>query len=321
MKVLVTGADGFVGRWMVRRLLADGHEIFGALRPAGANHDDGLSAAERESVRWMPLEVTSAESVRMVVDLPYDAVIHLAAVASGPEAARDPGYAWTVNAAGTARIAYVLAEARRQGRADPLLLLVSTGEVYGRGPEGQNGRPRRETDALAPCSPYASSKVGAETAAFEAWRRTGLRVVVARAFAHTGPGQDTRFVVPAFAQRLRYAKQIGAPVVKVGNLEPVREFLDVRDVVDAYALLLARGVPGEAYNVAGGEGIGLRDLFDRVARRLDVKVIPESDPELMRPADIPTLVGDGSKLRTLTGWAPRFTLDDTLRDMVDAQAH
>ena len=318
MKVLITGADGFVGRWMIRRLLADGHEVFGALRPAATSHQDGLTDTERESVRWIPLELASAESVRMAVDLPYDAVIHLAAVASGPEAARDPGYAWTVNAAGTARIAYVLAEARRTGRADPLFLLVSTGEVYGR---GSDGRPRKETDVLLPCSPYASSKVGAETAAFEAWRRTGLRVVVARAFAHTGPGQDTRFVVPAFAQRLRYAKQIGAPVVKVGNLEPVREFLDVRDVVDAYARLLTKGVPGEAYNVAGGQGIGLRDLFDRVAAQLDVRVIPETDPELMRPADIPNLVGDGAKLRAATGWTPTHTLDDTLRDTVDAQAH
>lgn len=318
MKILVTGADGFVGRWMIRRLLADGHEVFGALRPAGASHDDGLTAEERGAVRWMPLELTSPESVRMVVDLPYDAVIHLAAVASGPEAARDPGYAWTVNAAGTARIAYVLAEARRKGRADPLFLLVSTGEVYGR---GADARPRKETDALLPCSPYASSKVGAEIAAFEAWRRTGLRVVVARAFAHTGPGQDTRFVVPAFAQRLRYARQIGAPVVKVGNLDPVREFLDVRDVVDAYARLLVKGVPGEAYNVAGGQGVGLRDLFDRLAARLQVQVIPEVDPELMRPADIPSLVGDGSKLRRATGWAPTRSLDDTLRDAVDAQTH
>ena len=317
MRVLVTGADGFVGRWMIRRLLADGHEVFGAVRPTQTSHDDGLSEEERAAVRWMPLELDDAESVRKAVDLPFDAVLHLAAVASGPEAARDPGYAWTINAAGTARIAYVLAEARRLKRADPLLLLVSTGEVYGR---GADTRPRRETDPTAPCSPYASSKLGAETAALEAWRRSGLRVVVARAFAHTGPGQDARFVVPAFAQRLRSAKQIGAPVVKVGNLDPVREFLDVRDVVDAYARLLDKGQPGEIYNVAGGQGIALDAVFDKLTAILDVHAIPEVDPELVRVADIPNLVGDGAKLRAATGWAPRFTLDDTLRDTVDAQA-
>jgi len=316
VKVLVTGADGFVGRWMLRRLLADGHQVFGALRPTGASPDDGLTDGEREAVRWLPLELTNGESVRMAVDLPYDAVIHLAAVASGPDAARDPGFAWTVNAAGTARLTAVLGEARRLGRADPLVLIASTGEVYGR---GQGGRPRVETDPLLPCSPYAASKVGAETAALEVWRRNGLRVIVARAFAHTGPGQDPRFVVPAFARRLRQAREIGAPAVKVGNLEPVREFLDVRDVVDAYVRLLERGEPGEVYNVAGGKGIGLRELFDRLSRLLDVRVIPETDPTLVRPADIPDLVGDGAKLRRATGWAPAHALDDTLRDTVDAQ--
>ena len=317
MKVLVTGADGFVGRWLLRRLLDDGREVYAAVRPAaGPSGDDGLSAEERAAVRWLPLELADAESVRQCVDLPYDAVVHLAAVASGVDAARDPGYAWTVNAAGTARIAHVLAEARRGGRADPLCLVVSTGEVYGRG----DPTPRKETDPLAPCSPYAASKVGAETAALEAWRRAGVRVVIARPFAHTGPGQDLRFVVPAFAQRLKFAKQIGAPVVKVGNLEPVRDFLHVQDVVDAYARLLTTGQPGEVYNVASGQGISLADLFHKMAGLLGTRPIAEADPELMRPADIPYLVGDAAKLRAVTGWAPRHSLDAIIQQVLDAAA-
>jgi GDP-4-dehydro-6-deoxy-D-mannose reductase len=333
MKVLVTGADGFVGRWLIRRLLNDGREVYAGVRPVaapasggggggsgGANAGGGaqdLEAAEHAAVRWLPLELTDQESVRRAVDLPYDAVVHLAAVASGLEAARDPGYAWAVNAAGTARIAQVLAQAKGEGRADPLVLVVSTSEVYGCGEH----RPRRETDPLAPCSPYAATKAGAELAALEAWRRAGLRVVVARPFAHTGPGQDARFVIPALAQRLKFAKRIGAPVVKVGNLEPVREFLDVRDVVDAYARLLVRGQPGEIYNVAAGQGIGLEQLFFRLAELAGVRAIPEVDPELMRRADIAHLVGDGSKLSAATGWAPRHSLDETLRDVLDAQAN
>ena len=318
MKVLVTGADGFVGRWLVRRLLADGRDVFAAVRPAtsAAHADDGLTETERAAVRWLPLELLDADSIRQCVNLPYDAVVHLAAVASGPEALRDPGSAWMVNAVGTVRICQVLAEGKAAGRFDPLVLVVSTSEVYGRG----EARPRRETDPPAPCSPYAASKLGAETAALEAWRRAGLRVIVARPFAHTGPGQDARFVVPSFAQRLRFARQIGAPVVKVGNLEPVREFLHVQDVVDAYARLLTKGQPGEIYNVAGGEGISLEDLLFRMAALLGVRPIPEADPDLMRPADIPHLVGDGAKLRQVTGWAPRFALDAILKDVLDAQA-
>jgi len=317
VKVLVTGADGFVGRWLIRRLLDDGREVFGAVRPAQPQRDDGLTPAERGAVRWLPLEINDDASVRQCVDLPYDAVVHLAAVSSGAEALRDPGIAWTVNAAGTARLANVLAEARRVERADPVVLVVSTGEVYGR---GEGHKPRHETDPVAPCSPYAASKVGAEAAGLEAWRRAGLRVVVARSFAHTGPGQDPRFVVPAFAQRLRFAKRIGAPVVKVGNLEPVRDLLHVQDVVDAYVRLLAKGEAGEVYNVASGQGMSLEDLLFRMADVLGIRAIPEADPELMRPADIPHLVGDAAKLRAATGWNPRRSLDETLKDVLDAQA-
>jgi GDP-4-dehydro-6-deoxy-D-mannose reductase len=180
--------------------------------------------------------------------------------------------------------------------------------------------PRTEADPPAPCSPYAASKLGGEAAALEAWRRAGLRVVVARAFSHTGPGQDARFVVPAFAQRLRFARNIGAPVVKVGNLEPVREFLHVKDVVDAYARLLVKGEPGEIYNVACGRGISLEDLLFKIADLAGVRPIPEADPDLMRPADIPHLVGDAAKLRQATGWTPRIPLEQTLKDVLDAQA-
>src|SRR5205809_7348799 len=222
-----------------------------------------------------------------------------------------------VNAVGTVRICQVLAEGKAAGRFDPLVLVVSTSEVYGRG----EARPRRETDPPAPCSPYAASKLGAETAALEAWRRAGLRVIVARPFAHTGPGQDVRFVIPALAQRLKFAKRVGAPVVKVGNLEPVREFLHVRDVVDAYARLLVRGQPGQIYNVASGEGVTLEQLFFKLADLVGVRPIPEVDAELMRPADIAHLLGDGAKLRAATGWGPRSSLDDTLRDVLDDQEH
>ena len=313
--VLVTGADGFVGRWLLKVLLAGGHDVLGAVQP-GPPTDDGLTEAERAAVRWLPLELGDPRSVRHVAEHPCDAVVHLAAVASGGDALRDPGQAWAVNAAGSARLLGEFGRLRKGGEADPLVLLVSTAEVYGRGA----ARPLRETDAANPCSPYAASKLGAELAARETRERTGLRALVARPFPHTGPGQDERFVVPAFARRLRGARRAGAKVVKVGNLEPVRDLLDVRDVVAAYLALLARGAPGEVYNIAGGEGHSLDELFARLAAIVGVDAITEPDPELVRPADIPYLVGDAAKLRAATGWAPRIPLDRTLRDVVDAQA-
>ncbi|MEK7668423.1 MAG: GDP-mannose 4,6-dehydratase [Gemmatimonadota bacterium] len=313
--VLVTGADGFVGRWLLRALLAAGHDVIGAVQP-GPPRVDGLNEVERTSVEWLPLELGDVHSVRQLVAHPCDAVVHLAAVASGGDALQDPGHAWAVNAAGTARLLGEYGRRRAAGEGDPRVLVVSTSEVYGRGAT----RPLAETDPTVPCSPYAASKLGAELAASEIRERTGLRVIVARSFPHTGPGQDERFVVPAFARRLRGARLAGARAVKVGNLEPVRDLLDVRDVASAYLALLARGVPGEVYNVASGEGHSLEALFARLAAIVGVDAIPEPDSELVRPADIPYLVGDAGKLRAATGWAPTIPLERTLRDLVDAQA-
>ncbi len=318
MRVLVTGADGFVGGWLVRRLRRDGHEVIAAVqqdRPllaAGAPPPWGMG------VHTVPFELLDGASVRGIVSIGFDAVVHLAAIASGGDARRQPADAWQVNAVGTARLAEELGRRRDAGKEDPVLLIASTAEVYG---NGIGHRLRVETDVPAPCSPYAASKLAAENAALEVHRRTGLRVVVARAFPHTGKGQDTRFVVPAFARRLVEAKRTGATEVKVGNLDPVREFLHVSDVVEAYVDLLRCGVPGETYNVAGGQAMSLRGLFERLAQIVGHAAVAVPDPDLVRPADIEHLVGDGSKLRALSAWRPRLELHETLVEVVDAQAH
>jgi GDP-4-dehydro-6-deoxy-D-mannose reductase len=126
-------------------------------------------------------------------------------------------------------------------------------------------------------------------------------------------------VIPAFVRRLKAARRLGAAVVKTGNLDPIRDFLDVRDVVLAYVALLTRGEPGEIYNVASGEGFSLQALFLRLADLIGVRATAEVDLELARAADLPYLVGDASRLRQRTGWAPRYTLDQTLQDLVNAQ--
>jgi GDP-4-dehydro-6-deoxy-D-mannose reductase len=150
--------------------------------------------------------------------------------------------------------------------------------------------------------------------------RTGLKVIVVRPFQQTGPGQDERFVVPALAKRLRGARLAGARVIKVGNLEPVRDFLDVRDVCEALVTLLVQGKSGEVYNIATGQGIRLHDLFRRLAATIGVDAIAEVDPALVRPSDIPYFVGDASKLRNLTGWEPKIPLEQTIADLAVDQS-
>lgn len=317
MRVLVTGADGFVGRHLVEQLVQEGHEVSAGCRLGGEPAESWLSPTASQRTAIVPLEVCDSASVRSALSRPVDAIVHLAAVASGSEARQDPGRAWMVNAAGTARLVDAAVSLRDVSGVDLLVLVVSSAEVYGDGP----ATPRIETDPLLPQSPYAASKVASEVAALEAWRRAGLRVVVARAFPHTGPGQSLLYVVPAFIQRLRAARAAGAGRVATGNLEPVRDLLDVRDVIRAYIALLQHAVPGEAYNVARGEGVTLKELFTRLAVLVGVRVEPVTDPTLMRSGDIRYLVGNAGKLKQATGWSPQITLEQTLREMVDAQAY
>lgn len=311
MKVLVTGADGFVGRYLLAALAGAGHEVLPCYR-SGGSVPAWASREPWKGMHWHPLELGDSASTEWVGAMPCDAVLHLAALASGSAGRKDPGRAWEVNAAGTARFLEVVG---RHGR--PRTLVVSSGEVYGNGPS----RPRTEADATEPVAPYAASKLGAEIAAGDVARRADLPLVIARPFAHTGPGQATTFVTPAFVERLRAAKAAGAGTVATGNLAPVRDLLDVRDVVGAYIALLDPAVPPGTYNIARGEGVSLADLLQRLARLVGVAVTPVEDPSLVRSADIPHLVGDASRLHHATGWRPARSLDQTLQDLVNAEAH
>jgi GDP-4-dehydro-6-deoxy-D-mannose reductase len=319
VRVLVTGAEGFVGAWLCHRLLARGDEVWGTHRAGGPSPGPrGVPVAA--GLRWIAMELASDAEVRAAAEGRYDVVIHLAGMASGAEARRMPAEAWQVNAAGTARVLEAVAAVRQRGLGDPLVLVVSTGEVYGRG----EARPRNESDLPAPCSPYAASKLGAEIAALEVARRTGLRVVIARPFAHTGPGQRTEFVVAALAARLREAAARPGPLprlIRTGRLDVTRDFLDVRDVVEAYLGLVAAGEPGTVYNVASGTGQSLASIFSRLAALVGIDAAPEPDASLVRAADIDHLVGQADRLRARTGWRPRISFDQTLQDLVNAEAH
>lgn len=315
MTVLVTGADGFAGRYLVRHLLTAGHRVVAAIGPGGTPPEEWIPAGLPGTVEARTLDLTDPASIEALAREAGDAIVHLAAVSSGRAARSDPGRAWLVNTTGTALLCDALA--RRPSPFRGRLLVVSTAEVYGAGVE----RALVEEDPIVPCSPYAATKAGGEIAALEAWRRTGLDVVIARAFPHTGPGQPQLFAIPAFLDRLNAARRSGGATVKTGNLTPVRDYLDVRDVVRGYEALLEVGTSGEVYNIASGAGIALSEVFQQLAGLVGVVVKPETDPALLRPGDIPHLVGDSSKLRNASGWVPAVPFHQTLRDMVHAEAH
>lgn len=314
MKILVTGADGFVGRYLVEELRRRGDQVCAAVRAGGEIPPEWRDDGDTGPVEVMPFELADSRSTSAVAEQRVDAVVHLAAMASGAEARAEPVDAWRMNTLGTVELIEALG---RQPGEQPRVLVISSAEVYG--PGGR--KPRTETDPPHPVSPYAASKAAAELGVWEIAGRTGLPVVVARPFPHTGVGQSPGYVVPSFLARLMEAKRRGEATVPTGNLDPVRDFLDVRDVVSAYVALLDRGAIGEAYNVASGKGHSVRQIFSMIAELLGVDAQPAVDPDLARAADIEYLVGDATKLRQVAGWQPRIPFERTLHDMVHAKAN
>jgi GDP-4-dehydro-6-deoxy-D-mannose reductase len=290
MRVFVTGADGFVGRHLGPVLRDAGHVVFEARHPGDP---EGF-------------ELTDPSRVRAALgDVEPEAIVHLAAVSSVAESHRDPARTMAVNALGTTHILAAAKDVCPRAR----LLFVSSGEVYGRLPPG---RAAVEELPPAPQSPYAASKVAGEVVALQFHRSYGTDVVVARPFAHLGRGQAPNFVVPSFAAQIAAIVHGGAePVLRTGDLSPRRDLSHVEDVVRAYELLLRAGQPGGIYNVASGAGRAIRELLDEMLALARVEARIELDPALVRPIEIPELIGDATRLRAL-GWVPRRTVRDAL---------
>ncbi|MCS6770814.1 MAG: GDP-mannose 4,6-dehydratase [Kiritimatiellae bacterium] len=305
MRILVTGARGFVGRHLMAELAAAGHEPVGLSRqadcPAADSSDRIADICDRRAV---------AEVVR---DLQPEGCVHLAGVAFVPAGWTQPHHVFEVNVLG----ALNLLEALREHAPRCRTVLVSSALVYG---AADPDRPRDEQAPLDPQSIYAVSKAASDLNGLLYARHYDLPVMVARPCNHIGPGQSAEFMAPSFARQLADIASGRQPaVIRVGNLDCVREFMDVRDVARAYRMLLERGRGGEAYNVSAGIAGPVRSILEELCRIAGVSPRIEIDPARWRPTDRqPLLMAD--KIRRETGWSPIFPLHQTLADIYHSMA-
>lgn len=300
MRALVTGANGFVGRYLQNHLRAAGHEVVAAGR-----------AFEKSDV---VLELRDEATIRRALEAAEpQLVFHLAAQTFVPAAYEDPLDTYETNVMGTVRLLHAMKEYRDKNARDVRMVYVSSAQVYGRGNTLHGAL--AEDAPVAPVEPYAASKAAAEDASLAAHHAYGLDVVIARAFNHIGSGQDSRFVVSSFARQLAMIVHGGEnPLIEVGNLEAERDFLDVRDVVEAYIALAVHGASGEIYNVCSGVPLKVKSILRMLITEAHVPVEVREDPEKMRSIDVPQFYGDNRKLRGL-GWTPRIPIERSLREI------
>ena len=309
MRLLVTGAGGFVGGHLVElvRREAPATKVHGVVLPHGSL---GSRTSQGARIHEADLDDPAAAAAVIAAVRP-EGIVHLAGQSSVHQSWLDPGGTLRTNVLG---IVHLLDAARSAGLR-PSVLVVGSAEEYG--PVAADELPIREDAPLRPASPYAVSKVAQGALALLYGPAAGMRIVLTRTFHHTGPGRGEAFAESSFARQIAEIEHgLRPPVIEVGNLEAVRDFSDVRDVVRAYLLLLEKGEPGRAYNVCSGRGRRIREVLDMLLASSTAKVEVRVDQERLRPSDVPAQVGDPSCLRAATAWEPRIPLEQTLADLL-----
>lgn len=313
--ILITGISGFVGKYLAMHIARNypGAGIHGISRSAPrwdmmpGHPEPGpeiiLHTGDMQDTRWVESVLQSVKP---------DAVVHLAAQSSVAESWKHPGETIRENLASLVN----LLEAVRQNSPDCRVLAVGSAEVYGKIASGD--LPLREDHLLGPLNPYAAARAAQEQICAFYYRGYGIPIISTRSFNHIGPGQDTRFVASSLAKQVaEIAKGRRDPVLMMGDGSIVRDFLDVRDVIDAYLRLVSSGRAGEVYNVCSGTGRRIQDLASSLADISGISFTIRTSRDLIRPADNPEIIGSREKIQNDVGWHPKIPFDNTLRGIYE----
>ena len=314
MKILITGITGFVGSHLADYILNNypDNKIFGIKRwrspRNNIKHIEEYLELYNGDLRDLSSLLTILEKVKP------DIIFHLAAQPLVTTSYVAPVDTICTNVIGTIN----LLEAIRILKIDPIIHVCSSSEVYGQVTE--EDIPINETCPLRPVSPYAVSKVGEDMAAYMYYKAYNLKTIRTRMFTHTGPRRGEVFVVSFFAKQIaKIERGMQKPTIRVGNLDSIRTFIDVRDAVKAYWLLVNKCRPGDVYNIGGSVSKSIREMLDLLLTYTDYKgrIGVEMDPELVRPTDVTLQIPDFSKFHKETGWTPEIQFEQTLQDTLN----
>ena len=308
-RILITGASGFVGAWLKRELderrLKHGSDLV------------VLTAGQGDASDWKS-DITDRDQVMALIrDCRPTAIIHLAAIAAPADARKMPQRAWDVNFQGTMNLAYATMELAPEA----LFIFVGSSEAYGASFIDAASAPVKESAALKPMNVYGATKAAADMLVGQL-AHDGLKSIRFRPFNHTGPGQTDVYVVSAFAKQLaEISVGVKPPRISVGNLSAFRDFLDVRDVVRAYAdAVLIEDVSnslGGVFNLSSGRSVQIKSILDMLVQLSGLKVAVEIDPQRLRGPEIAVAAGDNEAALKVFGWKPEIELGRTLGDVLD----
>ena len=300
-RYLITGANGFVGKYFVDCLY--NHEPDAFVIGADVNEITSI-----DNINYLKLDLRDKMAVFQLLEkYKPNYVVHLAAISSVAQSWQEPASCFLNNTSAFLNVA----EAVRVQKLDTRILSVGSSEEY-----GIYNEPMQENFHLHPKSPYSVARLSQEYLSKLYVDHYGVDIVMTRSFNHMGPSQSERFVIPAFIKQLVAISQGKESRIMVGNIEVIRDFLDVRDVVEAYYLILKKGKMREVYNVCSGQGVQLKAIIDIAAKILNVNPEIIIDESKIRPNDIPQVIGENSKLKTQLGWKQKYTLQETLSDII-----
>lgn len=305
-KLLLTGANGFVGQHLISTLGAK-YQVMGVV------HNSNLQSSE--NVQYESGNILDRGFLEgLVKKYQPDSIVHLAAIA--PTWTQDPENIFKINLIGTLNLYLAVENQKKESGFDPKIVYVSSAEAYGKtiNPEKIN-----EESPFFPANYYGTSKVAADRLSYQMSQSAKLKITIVRPFNHTGPGQLKGFFVPDMASQIvEIEKDDSKNEILVGNLESIRDISDVRDIVAGYKLILESDcTPGEAFNLCSGNGTKMKDILDKLISLAKKEIRIVEDPKRMRPSEVPITVGDNSKFKELTGWEPKVPLDQTLEDTLN----